>query len=141
MSHENAPRRIADAWVRGEIYEQYVGRWSRRVAREFISEPREIARGDGWRALHLPTHAEHFYDVRRYEFARQVDVRTDGSCHACNLVEGSQVTVRTKDLSRRVAYGETFIVPAAAGQYELINEGNGEAKVVVAYVKRGFTVR
>ena len=36
MSHENAPRRIADAWVRGEVYERYVGRWSRLVAREFL---------------------------------------------------------------------------------------------------------
>jgi predicted NBD/HSP70 family sugar kinase/mannose-6-phosphate isomerase class I len=121
-------------------------RRGQRVAREFISQSREVARGDGWRVVHLPTHVEHFYDVRRYEFARRVDVNTEGSCHVGNLVEGSQVTVRTNDLTLRVAYGETFVVPAAAGRYTLVNESDGEAKVVVAYVKprdtwHGFPTR
>jgi hypothetical protein len=85
--------------------------------------------------MHLPTHAEQFYDVRRYEFARRVEARTEGSCQVGNLVDGAQITVRTKDVAVRVAHGETFVVPAAAEHYELINEASGEANVVVAFVK------
>ena len=126
----------------GRAFENlYFDQRGERVAREFISTPREIARGDGWRVVHLPTHDEHFYDVRRYEFARRVEVATGGSCHVGNLVDGGHITVRTKDLSLSVAYGETFVVPAAADAYELLNETPGEAKVVVAYVKQGFTFR
>jgi predicted NBD/HSP70 family sugar kinase/mannose-6-phosphate isomerase class I len=131
----------------GRAFENlYFDRRGERIPREFISKPREVARGDGCRIVHLPTHEEHFYDVRRYEFARRIEVKTERSCHVGNLVEGSQITVRTKDLSLRVAYGETFVVPAAAGEYELVNEAGGEAKVVVAFVKgrdrwHGFSTR
>ena len=91
--------------------------------------------------VHLPTHAEHFYDVRRYEFAERVEVETGGSCHVGNLVEGKRVTVRTKHCEMRIAYAETFVVPAAAGGYTLVNELGGEAKVVVAFVKSGYAFR
>ena len=40
------PRRPAEAWESGDAYELYVGRWSRRVAREFLAwlaMPRGIA--------------------------------------------------------------------------------------------------
>ena len=126
----------------GRAFENlYFDRRGERIAREFISVPREVARGDGWRVVHLPTHAEHFYDVRRYEFARRVEVETGGSCHVGNLVEGDHVTVRTRELTLRVAHGETFVVPAAAGRYEMINDAGAEAKVVVAYVKSGYAFR
>jgi mannose-6-phosphate isomerase class I len=119
----------------------YFDRRGQRIEREFISTAREVARGEGWRVIHLPTHAEHFYDVRRYEFAHPIEVETGGSCHVGNLVEGRHITVRTKDLTLRVAHGETFVVPAAAGRYEMINDAGGEAKVVVAYVKSGYAFR
>lgn len=119
----------------------YFDRRGERVAREFISQPREIARGDGWRVVQLPTHAEHFYDVRRYEFTSKVNVTTDGSCHVGNLVEGRIIAVQTEELGIRIAYGETFVVPAAAESYTLINESSEEAKVVVAFVKSGYAFR
>lgn len=114
----------------------YFDRKGSKIRAELVSVPREIARGDGWKRIHLPTHREHFYDVERYEFAGAVDVRTDGACHVLNVVEGGPVTVETPAGARlRVNFAETFVVPAAAGSYRLLNNGPGEAKVVKAFVK------
>lgn len=107
------------------------------VERELIARPVEIARGDGWRVLHLPTHQQHFYDVHRVEFAGGVDVVTHGACHVVNLVEGSRVEVFAGGRALPLNYGETAVVPAAAGSYRLVNRGDGVAKVVKAFVKEG----
>ena len=49
------------------------------MEQELVSRPAEIGSGPDWRLLHLPTHADHFYDVHRLEFDTDVDVQTDGS--------------------------------------------------------------
>jgi mannose-6-phosphate isomerase class I len=114
----------------------YFDRKGDRIAREFVSQPRVIQSGADWRLVHLPTHAEHFYDVHRFEFATKVDVATENVCHVMSLVEGSSVIVETAGGMRmRFNHAETFVVPAAAGSYRLINEGSGVAKVVKAFVK------
>jgi hypothetical protein len=52
------------------------------------------------------------------------------------LVEGSQVGVineneRVSDFS----YAETFVIPAAAERYTLVNKGKGRAKLIKAFIK------
>ncbi|TWT75638.1 putative mannose-6-phosphate isomerase YvyI [Posidoniimonas polymericola] len=113
------------------------GRRGQRADTELISQHAEIDRGDGWRIVHLPTHAEHFYDVHRVEFSEAVEVGADGSPHVLMLVEGEAVEVEAGGRSVRYAYGETFVVPAAAGSYRLVNVGDGEARVIKAFVKHG----
>lgn len=114
----------------------YLDRTAPRIREEFISTPRVIAEGDGWRVVHLPTHPDHFYDVRRYEFDREIAVETGGDCHVLNLVEGESIILETTEgLRQRFNYAETFIVPAAAGSYRMINEGSGRVMVVGAFVK------
>jgi mannose-6-phosphate isomerase class I len=114
----------------------YFDRRGERVERELIARPRVVCSGEGWRLVHLPTHSEQFYDVHRFDFFHQVEASTDGSCHVMNLVEGSSVIVETANgLRQRFNYAETFVVPAAAGRYRLINEGQGMARVVKAFVK------
>jgi len=39
------------------------------------------------------------------------------------------------DISSVFHYAETFVVPAATGNYEIKQQGNEKAFVVVAYVK------
>lgn len=114
----------------------YFERRGAQVQRELLSRPRVTAEGDGWRVLHLPTHREMFYDVERLEFSTSIDAETRGACHVMNVVHGSSVMLETANGMRaRFNYAETFIVPAAAGAYRLVNEGPGQAEVVRAFVK------
>ena len=106
------------------------------VARQLISRPTTIAEGDDWRLIHLPTHGEHFYDVHRYEFETAVVGHSNGSPHVLMLVEGSSLLIETAGGMRECFnFLETFVVPAAAGSYKLINQGEGRAKVVKAFIK------
>lgn len=104
--------------------------------RQLLSRPKVIDQGDDWQIIHLPTHSDHFYDVHRYEFETEVTGSTDGSPHVMMLVEGSSVKVETENgMSERFNFVETFVVPAAAGSYKLINLGDRSAKVVKAFIK------
>lgn len=115
----------------------YFDRRAGRIRTEFKSKPETIDAGDGWRVVHLPTHAEQFYDVHRLEFEREIQVETGNDCHVLNLVEGSSIILETRrGMRQRFNYAETFIVPAAAENYRLINEGTKAAKVVKAFVKK-----
>jgi mannose-6-phosphate isomerase class I len=106
------------------------------IKREHIARPHVLEESDDHRVVHLPTHPDHFYDVARYEFDREITAETDDRCHVMNLVEGSSITLETgSGFRQRFNYAETFVVPAAAGRYRLINEGSTRAMVVRAWVK------
>lgn len=107
-----------------------------KVQQELISKPTVIAQGDSYELIHLPTHAEHFYDVHRMDFDDKISVNTDGLCHVMMLVEGESVLLETDNGSKHVfAYAETFVVPAAAKSYTLTNLGKSKARVIKAFLK------
>lgn len=111
-------------------------RKGRRVKQELISVPNVIETNEQYQLIHLPTHANHFYDIHRIEFLNEAEISTDNKCHILMLVEGSSILVITKNgQPQRFNYAETFVVPAAAGSYRLINEGEQTAKVIKAFVK------
>lgn len=111
-------------------------RQGEKVRTDLVSQPRVLAAGPDWRLVHLPTHEEHFHDVHRYEFDTEVEGTTHGSPHVLMVVEGEGVTVEVaQGVSQRFNYAETFVVPAAAGAYKLINDGAGRAIVVKAFLK------
>lgn len=104
--------------------------------RQLVSKPRVINQGDDWQVVHLPTHEEHFYDVQRLEFATEITETTQGSPHVLMLVEGSSLRIETaKGMREEFNFVETFVVPAAAGSYKLINLGSSPAKVIKAFIK------
>ena len=118
----------------------YFERRGETVERDLIAKPTLLEAGNDWQVQHLPTHPSHFYDVHRLEFSTSVTVRTDGSPHLLMLVEGTSIRLETRSGKRqRFNYAETFIVPAAADSYQLINEGTAPAKVVKAYLKPDWT--
>jgi mannose-6-phosphate isomerase class I len=110
-----------------------------RIKTELISSPHELASSTDWKLIHLPTHPAHFYDVHRFDFTTSVESTTDGSCHVLSLVEGQSILLETeRGYRQRFNYAETFVIPAAAGRYRLVNEGKSEAKVVKAFLKKGW---
>jgi mannose-6-phosphate isomerase class I len=114
----------------------YFDRQGNRVPREFLSQPRSLARGVGWELIHLPTHPVHFYDVHRFDFSTGVEACTGGSPHVLNVVEGPSVLLETPgNPPQRFAFGETFIVPAATECYRLRSDTGQPVKVVKAFLK------
>ena len=106
------------------------------VKDELISKQIIAEVHDGWQVVHLSTHTDHFYSVQRIEFTGAVNLPTNDQCHIMMLVEGDFIIVKTRHgKAQRFNYAETFIIPAAAGAYELINEGKAIAKVIKAFIK------
>ena len=107
-----------------------------KVEQELLSHPYILQGGKNDQIVHLPTHKEHFYDVHRIEFTNQVTVSTENQCHVLMLVEGTSITVVTKEGEKHhFHYAETFVIPAAAESYKMINEGGGTVKVIKAFIK------
>jgi mannose-6-phosphate isomerase class I len=107
-----------------------------RVPKELFSRPKTLDKGNDYEIIHYPTHKQHFYDIRRLDFDSQISRKTDGSCQVLMLVEGDFITLETENgESYNLFYAETFVIPAAAGNFRLINNGDTRARVINAYLK------
>ena len=122
--------------IRRAMENLYFDRKGSRIAEEFVSHPYMMAKGDGWELWHVPTHKNHSYDVHRYVVDTEVEVKTEGKCHALNLVEGSSATVITEGgMAFHLTYAESLVISAAAGSYRIINDSGKPIMMIKAFMK------
>ncbi len=106
------------------------------VEREHISKSYVLEERVGAKIIQYPTHPEHYYAIQRLDVKDQIEVQTADKVHVLMLVEGSKIELEDRAGNQQTFhYAETFIVPAAAEQYKIKNLGEGEAKVILSYLK------
>jgi hypothetical protein len=100
-----------------------------------------IAQGDGWREERTGLHEREFIETRRHWFDKRVLHKSTGGVSVLNLVEGEEAIVESPTAAFPplvVHYAETFILPAAAGDYTITPHGRGAGQkcaTMKAYVR------
>lgn len=90
------------------------------VEQNLINRIEQIGEGDGWTAERTGLYETEFIETHRHWFTKTVWHHTNGNLNVLNLVEGREVIVESPSGAFEpfvVHYAETFIVPAAVGEY------------------------
>lgn len=102
---------------------------------------RTIAQGDDWREEKTGLHEREFIETRRHWFTGRVTHHTHGGVNVLNLVEGDEALVESPSNAFApftIHYAETFIVPAAVGEYTIRPHGvstGKECATIKAFVR------
>ena len=90
-----------------------------------------VAEGEGWREECTGMHEREFIETRRHWFSAPVTHHTHGGVNVLNLVEGAEAVVDSPSgafAPFSVRYAETFIIPAAVGEYRISPAGQGSGQ-------------
>jgi mannose-6-phosphate isomerase class I len=118
--------------------------WDRTTAwvkKNLLPRAEAVAQGDGWREERTGLHEREFIETRRYWITGQIHCEAKDNFTMLNLVEGEEAIVESPTGSFDplvVHYAETFIVPAAAGEYTIRPNGPSMGKqiaVIKAHVR------
>jgi mannose-6-phosphate isomerase class I len=108
--------------------------WQRETAwvrDNLVDRVEKVAAGDGWEEERTGLHEREFIETRRHWFTKKVCHHTHGGVNVLNLVEGEEAIVESPRNGFEpfvVHYAETFIVPAAVGEYTIRPYGKSEGK-------------
>jgi mannose-6-phosphate isomerase class I len=100
-----------------------------------------LGSGDGWREERTGLNDLEFIETRRHWFTGKVTHNTSNTVNVINLVEGREVIVESPANAFEpyvIHYAETFIVPAAVGEYTIRPYGESEGlecATLKAYVR------
>lgn len=98
------------------------------VTEHLVNHFEPIATGDGWREERTGLHEREFIETRRHWFTQPVTHHTNSGVNVLNLVEGDEALVESPSGAFApfvVHYAETFIIPAAVGEYRISPYGRG----------------
>jgi hypothetical protein len=108
--------------------------WDRReswIKKNLLNRVEMVAEGDGWVEERTGLHEFQFIETRRHWFSKKVRHNTNGGVNVINLVEGREVIVESptgKFKPYVIHFAETFIVPAAVGEYTITPYGESVGK-------------
>lgn len=104
---------------------QQVIQWERDTdftREQLVNRVEPIAEGDGWREERTGLHTNEFIETRRHWFTGKVNHHTNGGVNVLNVIEGDELVVESPTGAFEpfeVHYAETFIIPAAVGEYTI----------------------
>jgi mannose-6-phosphate isomerase class I len=101
------------------------------VQRNLINRVEPLTETDGWSEERTGLHELEFIETRRRWFTKTTPHDTQQNVNVLNLVEGREATVESPTGAFEpfvVHYAETFIVPAAVGEYTIRPSGESEGK-------------
>ncbi|HEY2728173.1 MAG TPA: class I mannose-6-phosphate isomerase, partial [Parafilimonas sp.] len=101
------------------------------VEKNALNLVEELYSEDGIREERTGLNKLEFIETRRHWFTKKVLHNTNGGVNVLNLVEGREVIVESPSNEFEpfiVHYAETFIVPAAVGEYIIRPHGESEGK-------------
>ena len=90
------------------------------VKENLVNRIDPLMEGEGWREERTGLHEREFIETRRHWFTNTVPHNTHQGVNVLNLVEGEEILVESPEGlfdPLEIHYAETFIVPAAVGEY------------------------
>ncbi|MBO0356710.1 class I mannose-6-phosphate isomerase [Hymenobacter sp. BT186] len=111
------------------------------VTAQLVNQVTPVASGPDWREERTGLHEREFIETRRHWFTGTVPHNTHGGVNVLNLVQGTEAVVESPTGAFEpfvVHYAETFIVPAAVGDYTIRPHGPAvgtECATLKAYVR------
>jgi mannose-6-phosphate isomerase class I len=96
------------------------------VRQNLINRIEPMSQGPGWREERTGLHESEFIETRRHWFTGPTPHETHDSVNVLNLVEGEEAVVESRTNAFEpfvIHYAETFIVPAAIGDYRISPTG------------------
>ena len=138
MGLNGKPRPISIGHGKEVIQWERTASWTEE---NIINRIEKIAEGDGWREEKTGLDETSFIETRRHWFTKKVLHHTRGNFNVLNLIQGRQAIVESPGNLFEpfvVHYAETFIVPAAVGEYSIRPYGESEGRecaTIKAYVR------
>lgn len=106
------------------------------VQENLVAKPRVIRSGGGWQQVVLYDKPYTFYNIHRIEFEDEYVMNTNGIAYSTNLVQGEQVEIICKSgRVTKLSYLETMLIPAATGEFRIMNKGKKPVMMVMVYIK------
>lgn len=133
LSGQMRPLNIHRAWDNIQFHRRTA--W---VRENLLARPRLLREGPGWREFVLADRPESFIIIGRVEFDQTYKSNTNDRGLTVNLVQGEAVEVVAANGRRyELAYLETMVIPAATGEFTVVNKGTGKCLLVTAFVRPG----